>query len=211
MANQNFCPIHGPYDAAYASCPFCSSGGQPLPSAPPSLDDEMPTDVGGGYAAGGGVPPSGGFDSEAPTEYGGGSGSGSSRRGRPLDDDMMATELGKVHVSDATMLENPEVGPLAILWVREGTRRGRIYKVLEETVVGRSQGDLVLDDPKVSNPHAKIVYEKGQFVIWDFGSKNGTYVNGSRIRAATALKENDIVKMGDLICVLKILDLQPED
>ncbi len=59
----------------------------------------------------------------------------------------------------------------------------------KETIVGRKAADLVLDDPKVSSTHAKIVVENGQYILIDFHSKNGTYVNGERIRAETPLKE----------------------
>ena len=77
--------------------------------------------------------------------------------------------------------------------------------VKDGTVVARNSADLPIDDPKVSNPHAKFTVEDDQFVIWDFGSKNGTFVNGERIRAATPLEENDTIKMGDMIFVLKTL------
>ena len=65
-----------------------------------------------------------------------------------------------------------------------------------------------MDDPKVSNPHARFRLndEDDGFVLWDFGSKNGTYVNDEKIAAATALKENDVVKIGDTEMVLKVLE-----
>jgi len=58
----------------------------------------------------------------------------------------------------------------------------------------------------VSNPHAKITLEDETYVLWDFGSKNGTTVNDERIRAATELKENDVIKIGDTVMVLKVLE-----
>jgi pSer/pThr/pTyr-binding forkhead associated (FHA) protein len=95
---------------------------------------------------------------------------------------------------------------LGILWVKDGNRRGCIYNIKDSSVVGRREGDLIIDDPKVSNPHAKFTVEDGQFIVWDFGSRNGTFVNGERIRAATLLKENDIIKIGDSTFILKILE-----
>ena len=89
-----------------------------------------------------------------------------------------------------------------------GQRRGKIYPIHDETVIGRKSGelvDLILDDPRVSNPHAKFKVEDEQYVVWDFGSKNGTFVNDEQIREATLLKENDTIKMGDTTFVLKIL------
>lgn len=193
------CPIHGPYDASYGACPYCSGAGRasrPPQPRPLDAEDEMPTDLGPATP--------GGWDDEAPTEIG-----PARRRGGFLDlDDEEPTELGRYAAGDVTELDVSagEEGLLGILWVKEGRRRGRIYKIKDGTIIGRTQGDLVLDDPKVSNPHAKFTVEEGQFVLWDFGSKNGTYVNGERIRAATPLKENDLIKIGDTLFVLKVLE-----
>jgi pSer/pThr/pTyr-binding forkhead associated (FHA) protein len=77
-------------------------------------------------------------------------------------------------------------------------------------VIGRKEGDLILDDPKVSGSHAKFTMEKDDFVIWDFGSSNGTYVNGKKIREATILEENDVIKIGDTIFVIKLLESRPK-
>ena len=77
-------------------------------------------------------------------------------------------------------------------------------------MVGRKDGDVVVDDQKVSDPHAKFTYEEKQFVVWDLASRNGTFVNGERFRAATPLKENDQIKIGDTVFVLS-LQLDEDD
>ena len=198
---EKLCPRHGPYDASLAACPYCA--GSSRPPAPPGLEeDDMATNIGNvpvplmAYAAS--------MDNgEAPTEIPGGSG-----RGRMMDfEEDEKTEIGKGRRGgdDETQIEFEDTGVQAILWVKEGDRRGHTYKVKDGTVVGRKDGDLVLDDPKVSNPHAKFVFENDSFVVWDFGSKNGTFVNAERIRAATPLKENDTIKIGDTLFVIKIL------
>ncbi len=195
------CPVHGPYDASYGNCPYCSGAAMRPPKPAPLAEDEMPTGLGvdeRGYA---GVED---WEEEAPTIV-----SSSRQRGGFLDiDDDEPTQIGHFGGLDVTELDASvaEEGLLGILWVKEGRRRGKIYKIKDGTVVGRSQGNLMLDDPKVSNPHAKFTEENGQFVLWDFGSKNGTYVNGERIRAATPLKENDLIKMGETIFILKTLE-----
>jgi pSer/pThr/pTyr-binding forkhead associated (FHA) protein len=160
-------------------------------------DDELPTDVGAGRAA-----PAGGYSDDEETDIG----QRRQRRGILDLDDEDPTMLGRAAKDDVTELEFVDTGPLAIMWVRQGARRGRIYKVKERAVVGRDDGDIVLDDPKVSNPHAKFTIEEGQFMLWDFGSKNGTHVNGERIKAATPIKENDEIKIGDTTFVFKVLD-----
>jgi hypothetical protein len=200
--SELFCPVHGPYDASYGTCPYCA-GILQRPDVPAPLSDEdAPTDInpipvgGAGYQAG--------QDENDPTQL------GAERRGNAGfldDDDVDPTELGNfARVDDVTEIEFVETGIVGLLWVKEGQRRGRIYKIKDGTIIGRSEGDLVMDDPKVSNPHAKLKVEDDKFVIWDFASHNGTYVNGERIRAATELKENDLIKIGDTVFILKVLE-----
>jgi len=50
----------------------------------------------------------------------------------------------------------------------------------------------------VSRHHCVILLEEGLVAVRDFGSKNGTYVNGERVRAEQTLKPGDVLKVGDL-------------
>ncbi len=200
MAQELTCPLHGPYPASYGTCPRCAklSGSRPQDPGPiGASDDDMPTDYFGSRDSMGFQPNNA---DESPTILPGGS-------GRILDMDEQETNLGfQRQGDDVTELAVPEVGPQAILWVKEGRKRGRIYQVKEETIIGRKNVDLILDDPKVSSTHAKVVIEKDNYILIDFHSKNGTFVNGERIKAETTLKENDTIKIGDVVFVLKILD-----
>jgi pSer/pThr/pTyr-binding forkhead associated (FHA) protein len=42
-------------------------------------------------------------------------------------------------------------------------------------------------------------------VIWDLASRNGTFVNGQEIMSPTLLQENDEIRVGDTVFVLKTL------
>lgn len=191
MAEELICQIHGPYDASYGACPYDHSeaGGRPGPPIPLDEDD-LPTDLGAPGA------PSAGYDDEAPTDLGGSYGNR-----RILDEEI--TDLRRDDFE--TEFDEPDTGPIAILWIKDGPRRGKIRKVKDGSVIGRTQGDISLDDPKVSNPHARLRYENEKFVIWDFGSRNGTFVNNEQIRSATELEENDEVKIGETTFVFKQL------
>jgi hypothetical protein len=116
------------------------------------------------------------------------------RRGRD-DDDIDKTEL----------IEQP-TGTECMLWVKDGPRRGKFYGVKHGTVVGRKEGALLLEDPKVSARHAKFTVEDDDFVVWDLASGNGTYVNDKKIRGATTLNENDTIKIGETLFVVKFLE-----
>ena len=197
MANELFCQTHGPYDASYGTCPFCSGAYKRPPEPMPLSEDDLPTDLGYDQPGLRHVLD----DDEAPTDLG----AGRKGYGRFLDDEE-ETNLGRIVNDDVTELDIVPTGLLGILWVQDGHRRGKVYSIKDGTVIGRKKGDMILDDPKVSNPHAKFTIEDDHFVIWDFGSKNGSFVNGERIRAATLLNENDTIKLGDTIFVLKVLE-----
>jgi hypothetical protein len=124
-------------------------------------------------------------------------------------DDTEATEIPGTDLGGAqyTEIEGFEAesspGWLAYL---SGHHRGRVEHLSDRaTTIAQDDGDIVLSDPKVSNPHAKIRYDEETFVIWDFGSTNGTYVNGEMIVCATQLEQGDMIKMGDTEFELHIL------
>jgi pSer/pThr/pTyr-binding forkhead associated (FHA) protein len=68
--------------------------------------------------------------------------------------------------------------------------------------IGRNpDNDLVLDDPRVSGHHARLIVTEGSgMVIEDLGSSNGTFVNAPDRRAGPALPliESDVVYFGSL-------------
>lgn len=51
-------------------------------------------------------------------------------------------------------------------------------------------------DLDVSSRHAAIVRKTEGFVLQDLGSRNGTFVNGTRITADTLLKDGDVIGFG---------------
>ena len=62
--------------------------------------------------------------------------------------------------------------------------------------IGRSpDADLQIGDEKISRLHCGIRPEGGAFVIKDFGSTNGTFVNDQKIKE-TSLKFGDTIRIG---------------
>ena len=82
-------------------------------------------------------------------------------------------------------------------------------------VVGRGDGaGLVLDDPSVSRQHARIAFDGAMWSITDLGSRNGTFVDGRRIRGEVLVAAPRVVRVGE--CVVLPLgdvafDLRPPD
>lgn len=217
MPQEAFCPEHGPYDASLGVCPYPHAGSRPRPSMPIPLDDDLPTDT-DIYSG-----------RTAPTMPTGGKGSGRNsaeegttelpaarRSGRGiLDYDAEeSTELPRSANREGdgeTELMEPSNVTLGMLWVKEGQRRGRFYPIKHGTVIGRKEGNIILEDPKVSSRNTKFTMEDESFVVWDLASANGTYVNDRKIREATALEENDTIKIGETLFVLKLLEPKPKN
>ena len=210
MAQEAFCPEHGPYDASLGACPYPHAGASPRPGMPPSLEDDLPTELGGNRGgtevtriSGGKAGYAGEADeTQPPARHSG--------RGILDYDEEDETELPRSSRDDVTELDVPVKGVLGMLWVKVGPRRGRFYPMKHGTLIGRKDGDLILDDPKVSASHAKFTMEEDDFYIWDLGSGNGTFVNDTKIRSATRLEENDLIKIGETVFVVKLLEPKPK-
>lgn len=72
----------------------------------------------------------------------------------------------------------------AFLKIVSGSKEG-LNVVLPEKhplVIGRRQGDLIIDDPMVSGKHVQIVFENDCWHLQDLGSTNGTMVDGRLVR-----------------------------
>lgn len=65
--------------------------------------------------------------------------------------------------------------------------------------IGRStENDVVINDPKVSRHHFQVIqHDDGRYTLSDFGSTNGTFVNGQKIGGEVYLYDNDIVRVGN--------------
>jgi serine phosphatase RsbU (regulator of sigma subunit) len=65
-------------------------------------------------------------------------------------------------------------------------------------LIGRGPyNHVVLKDPRISRQHARIAFEKEGCVVYDLGSANGTFVNGTRT-TRHLLKLGDEVSLGTL-------------
>lgn len=68
--------------------------------------------------------------------------------------------------------------------------------------IGRAPegNDIVINDPMVSRHHFQIVQnDDGSYRLADFGSTNGTYINGRKVKGEVALEEDDIIRVGNTI------------
>lgn len=78
-------------------------------------------------------------------------------------------------------------------------RAGSTIEVSTPTIVGREAGSgITLDgDEFASARHARIEPRTDGVWIHDLGSTNGTFVNGTRLQKAQALRPRDVVRIGE--------------
>jgi len=83
------------------------------------------------------------------------------------------------------------------IFINHGTFKLGEYELKRGTLtIGRStSNDIQIDDPSVSNHHAKIVTLFETTFIEDLKSTNGTFVNGKPIQKHT-LRSSDIINLG---------------
>jgi pSer/pThr/pTyr-binding forkhead associated (FHA) protein len=91
--------------------------------------------------------------------------------------------------------EKKEFGTLTL---NMGGQLGKSHAIGEKgLIIGRdpAQCDIVILDPNVSRVHAWVTVKKGEVVIIDRGSTNGTYVNQVKVENAN-LKSGDTIQLG---------------
>ena len=77
-----------------------------------------------------------------------------------------------------------------------------------ENVIGREPEAAVwIDDSSVSRRHARIVVGRDGATLEDLGSKNGTKLQGRRIREASRLKNRDLIQIGPASMVVRVYRL----
>jgi pSer/pThr/pTyr-binding forkhead associated (FHA) protein len=74
-----------------------------------------------------------------------------------------------------------------------------------ETKIGKADhNELVLPDPTVSATHAVIRVHGDDYQIVDFGSRNGIFVDGSRVNQSQPLRNGDVIQIGQCLLTFKL-------
>ncbi|MEJ2363713.1 MAG: FHA domain-containing protein [Deltaproteobacteria bacterium] len=82
------------------------------------------------------------------------------------------------------------------LIIESGSTQERVFPFYQKITIGRqSTNDISIADRLVSKRHAVIGRVKGQIVVKDLGSRNGTLVNGDKVEKAI-LSSGDRLKIG---------------
>src|SRR4051794_33536024 len=86
------------------------------------------------------------------------------------------------------------------LRVTEGKERGKVLSIDGPLLVGRSAPDeegRLGGDREISRHHGRIARDaEGRLTVEDFGSSNGTFVNGEPVEGLRTLRPGDEIRMG---------------
>jgi pSer/pThr/pTyr-binding forkhead associated (FHA) protein len=98
------------------------------------------------------------------------------------------------------------------LMMRSGPTVGRNYPLEgEELSIGRDTSNKIsINDAEVSRKHARLLWQGEGYLLEDFGSTNGTFVNGQRLSGSTMLKVGDLVALGENVALLYESDYDPD-
>jgi len=76
--------------------------------------------------------------------------------------------------------------------------------------IGRSrENDVVLHDASLSRLHARIDVGGDAVEIFDLGSRNGTFVGGSRVTEPVSLRDGDEIALGCVRVSYRRFDASP--
>ncbi len=82
-------------------------------------------------------------------------------------------------------------------WVVDGF--GAAHALAAKTGIGRNQdGEIVILATSVSREHAELKHGEGGWNVRDLGSRNGTFVDGTRVAGRVQLPPRALLKIGDV-------------
>jgi len=92
---------------------------------------------------------------------------------------------------------------MAVLRAVKGLNPGQVIPLhRDEIVLGRNPDcDIVVEAGAVSRQHARLLVVGGKYYVEDLQSRNGTFVNNSRVFGRQPLRDGDEVRICDLVFV----------
>ena len=93
------------------------------------------------------------------------------------------------------VLASRRLPPIQIMLADGSQRR---FSTPEVTIGRDPTSEMALDDPTVSNLHARLSYHHGQWWLEDLHSTNGTFLNGEEVSTPLVVTAGDVVRCGQV-------------
>lgn len=95
-------------------------------------------------------------------------------------------------------MENRPEQETPVLIAQSGPLEGQRWNIDRDLLIGRD-GDcdviVITPDKQVSRRHARISLRNGEVQLTDLDSKNGTYLNSSRVAGSAELQDGDSIQI----------------
>ncbi|WP_437594003.1 sigma 54-interacting transcriptional regulator [Sorangium sp. So ce1000] len=120
----------------------------------------------------------------------------------------MTDPIGMSQVRDALTQLSRERGTqphvLLIIYHRHGSETVRLSEGVG-VVIGRDpSADVAIPERSLSRRHARFTFQRGDVLIQDLGSTNGTFLSGQRVEHGV-LKPGDEVVLGEITASLRVI------
>jgi len=126
------------------------------------------------------------------------------RAERVIMSDRETTHSGSLR--DQGQAGDVPAGLFITLEVIEGPDKGLKFEVVSaQTVIGRKDADLKLNDPTVSGRHAVLECAGGKLFLTDNKSTNGTKVNGKLIDSSPVVNLDEL-QFGDTKALISVVE-----
>lgn len=124
--------------------------------------------------------------------------------------EFAAVVSGEYIEEDSTLIEATNPNGQGSFIVTNGPQEGQtIPLLLHQVTLGRATSnatwEILLQDPSVSRPHARVSKQDQTWHVVDLGSSNGTRINGKELPANQQhpLRDGDTVELGGSILLFR--------
>lgn len=102
------------------------------------------------------------------------------------------------HVPPSPSPASPSRSDTTVLVIVDGQNAGMTFPLPPSCTVGRApDNSIVVSDQFISSHHARIYKSKrGEWVLEDLGSTNGTYLDEKQIAGAVIIKPGQLIRLG---------------
>ncbi len=102
------------------------------------------------------------------------------------------------HVPPSPSPVSPSRSDTTVLVIVDGQKAGMTFPLPPSCTVGRApDNSIVVPDQFISSHHARIYKsKKGEWVLEDLGSTNGTYLDEKQIAGPIIIKPGQLIRLG---------------